>query len=147
MEELKISLFEKRDIDSLVKIEEECFSYPFKAKDFEGLYESDISNVLIAKKGEDVVGYVSFTVILDECQIINFATQSLYRRQGIGKEIMNALFSHCKEKGVTKYFLEVRVSNAPAIALYKSFGFYEVGVSKGHFRAPLEDALLMNLEL
>ena len=144
---MNITLFDKADIDGLVKIESECFSYPFKEKDFLDIYESEISNVLVAKKDGGVVGYVSFTVILDECQIINFATSPLFRRQGIGRKIMNALFSHCKERGVTKYFLEVRASNSPAIALYEGFGFYKVGISKGHFKAPLEDALLMNLEL
>ncbi len=144
---MNITLFDKADIDGLVKIEKECFSYPFKEKDFSDLYESEISNVLVAKTGGDVVGYVSFTVILDECQIINFAVSSPYRRQGIGRKIMDALFSHCEKKGVKKYFLEVRVSNSAAISLYEGFGFYAVGVSKGHFKAPLEDALLMNLEL
>lgn len=147
MEKTDITLFDKNDIEGLVKIEGECFSIPFKEKDFYDLYESDISNVLVAKIGNDVIGYVSFTIILDECQIINFAVSSDYRRQGIGRKIMDALLMLGKEKGVTKYFLEVRVSNASAIALYKNFGFCAVGTSKNHFKLPTEDALLMNLEL
>ena len=103
--------------------------------------------MLVAKIGEDVVGYVSFTVILDECQIINFAVSQEYRRQGIGRKIMDALLSLCKGKNVTKYFLEVRVSNLSAIKLYEGFGFHTVGTSRGHFKMPTEDALLMNLEL
>ncbi|MBQ8145978.1 MAG: ribosomal protein S18-alanine N-acetyltransferase [Clostridia bacterium] len=147
MEDLNITLFDKADIEGLAKIENECFSYPFKEKDFLDLYESEISNVLVAKIGKDIVGYVSFTLIIDECQIINFAVSSPYRRRGIGRKIMDALLLHGREKGITKYFLEVRVSNKSAIALYEGFGFYAVGTSRGHFKAPLEDALLMNLEL
>ena len=147
MDGLQISLFGKEDIPALVEIENESFSTPFKEKDFSDMLESDISDVIVIKLGDTVVGYVSFTVIIDECQIINFATKSEYRRQRIGKKIMDALLEHCKKHGVAKVFLEVRESNIPAISLYEKYGFFKVGVSKGHFSKPREDAVLMNLEL
>lgn len=146
MENLTVSVFDKEDIPSLVKIEEEEFSTPFKEKDFLSIYESDISSVLVAKSEGTILGYVSFTVIIDECQIINFATKNEFKRHGVGKSVMKALIAHCKKLGVTKYFLEVRVSNQAAISLYEKFGFVRVGISKGHFSAPREDAVLMNLE-
>lgn len=147
MENLTVSLFTKEDIPAVASIEREEFSIPFKENDFFELYESEISNVLVAKAGSTVVGYVSFTVILDECQIINFATKNQFKRQGVGKTVMEALISHCEKLGVKKYFLEVRVSNEGAISLYKKYGFVPVGISKNHFSAPREDAVLMNLEL
>ena len=147
MESLELSFFEREDIPSLAEIEREEFSTPFKEKDFEVIYQSDISNVLVAKQGGRVAGYVSFTVIIDECQIINFATKNEFKRQGVGKAVMTALIDHCKKSGVCKYFLEVRVSNIAAIELYKKFGFVPVGISKNHFSLPREDAVLMNLEL
>ena len=147
MENLEISLFEREDIPSLAEIEREEFSTPFKEKDFEIIYESDISNVLVAKQNGKVAGYVSFTVIIDECQIINFATKNEFNRKGVGKAVMTALLEHSRKIGVCKYFLEVRVSNIAAIELYKKFGFVPVGISKNHFSLPREDAVLMNLEL
>jgi len=147
MEILTVSLFEKEDISALVQIEKEEFSTPFKEKDFLDIYDSKISSVLVAKIGGVVAGYVSFTVIIDECQIINFATKNEFKRQGVGKKVMEALLDYGKEHGVTKYFLEVRVSNEGAISLYKKYGFVPVGISKNHFSLPREDAILMNLEL
>ena len=147
MDGIKISLFEKDDIPSLVQIEAEEFSTPFKEKDFVSIYESDISSVLVARLNGTVVGYVSFTVIIDECQIINFATKNGFKRQGVGKSVMSALIEHCEKLGVCKYFLEVRVSNIAATELYKKYGFVPVGISKNHFSQPREDAILMNLEL
>ena len=147
MENLTVSLFEKEDISQLVQIEQEEFSTPFREKDFSDIYESEISNVLVAKVGDRVVGYVSFTVIIDECQIINFATKNEFKRQGVGKKVMEALLDYGKARGVIKYFLEVRVSNEGAISLYKKYGFLPVGISKNHFSQPREDAILMNLEL
>ena len=147
MENLTVSLFEKEDIFALVQIEKEEFSTPFKEKDFLDIYDSEISNVLVARVDGTVVGYVSFTIIIDECQIINFATKNEFKRQGVGKKVMEALLDYGKEHGVIKYFLEVRVSNEGAISLYKKYGFVPVGISKNHFSLPREDAILMNLEL
>ena len=147
MEGLTVSLFEKEDISALVQIEKEEFSTPFKEKDFLDIYESEISSVLVAKVGDVVAGYVSFTVIIDECQIINFATKNEFKRQGVGKKVMEALLDYGKEHDVMKYFLEVRVSNESAISLYRKYGFVPVGISKNHFSQPREDAILMNLEL
>lgn len=146
MDNLTVSLFEKEDIGSIAEIEREAFSTPFKEKDLLDIYESDISSVLVAKHEGTVVGYVSFTIIIDECQIINFATKEEYKRQGVGKSVMSALIEHCKQRGVCKVFLEVRESNAPAISLYEGYGFTRVGISKNHFSAPRENAILMNLE-
>ena len=147
MENLTVSLFEKEDVLALAQIEKEEFSTPFKEKDFLDIYDSEISNVLVARVDGTVVGYVSFTVIIDECQIINFATKNEFKRQGVGKKVMEALLDYGKAKGVTKYFLEVRVTNEGAISLYKKYGFVPVGISKNHFSLPREDAILMNLEL
>ena len=147
MDFLTVSPFEKDDISALVEIENEAFSTPFKEKDFLDIYESEISSVLVAKMGGRVVGYVSFTIIIDECQIINFATKNEFKRQGVGKKVMEALLDHGRTCGVTKYFLEVRQSNEGAISLYKKYGFVPVGISKNHFSQPREDAILMNLEL
>ena len=147
MDSLIISPFERDDIKDLVEIEGEAFSIPFKERDFLDIYDSEISNVLVAKALGKVVGYVSFTVIIDECQIINFATKNEFKRQGVGKRVMEALLAHGKKQGVKKYFLEVRESNYSAIALYEKYGFVPVGISKGHFSAPRENAVLMNLEL
>ena len=145
--DMNISVFEKDDIPALAQIEREEFSIPFREKDFYDIYDSEISSVLVAKKGDTVVGYVSFTIIIDECQIINFATKNEFKRQGVGKSVMEALLAHGEPLGVKKYFLEVRASNQAAISLYEKYGFVRVGISTGHFSLPREDAVLMNLEL
>ena len=144
---LTVSLFTKEDISAIVEIEAEQFSTPFKEKDFLDILNSEISNVLVVKANGVLCGYVSFTVIIDECQIINFATKEEFKRQGVGSFVMQSLFEHCEPQGVIKYFLEVRESNNAAISLYEKYGFVPVGISKNHFSAPRENAILMNLEL
>lgn len=134
-------------IPYLVKIEEDAFSTPFKAKDFEEIIESSISNVLVATQNGIPIGHISYTVILDECQIINVAVSHNMRGQGIGSLIMEHFIMKMRQNGISKVFLEVRASNTVAMGLYEKLGFFSVGVSKNHFSLPTEDAILMNLEL
>ena len=147
MEELIVTPFEEKDIPYLVKIEAACFSTPFKEKDFLDILSSEISNVLVAKRGNFVVGFVSFTMIIDELQIINVAVDPSLQRMGIGNLLMSELIKYGSKKGALKYFLEVRESNVNAIRLYEKHGFVPVGVSKNHFFLPRENAILMNLEV
>ena len=146
MEEINIIPFELCHISQMAEIEKECFSTPFGKEDFEKLYESGISNALVVLTGDRVIGHVSFTVIIDECQIINVCVSSRYRKMGVGSRLMDAFLEHLRKRDVKKIFLEVRESNSPAINLYKKYGFFSVGVSKNHFSLPTENAILMNFE-
>ena len=65
----------------------------------------------------------------------------------MGLAIVQALIKHAKAERLASISLEVRVSNAPAIALYRKVGFAEVGRRKGFYTRPTEDALIMELKL
>lgn len=145
--ELKIELLTKKDAPRVAEIEKECFSVPFKLDDILGYLDSPIWHFFVARNESCVIGYASFTIIVDECQIVNVATDPSHRKIGVGKALLERLISYAKEKGCKKVFLEVRKSNIPAISLYEKYGFKAVGVSKNHYSLPTEDALLMNLEL
>ena len=145
--ELSIEKCTRKDAPCVAKIENECFSKPFKEEDIISYLKSPIWHFLVAKCEGEVVGYVSFTIIIDECQIVNVATSQGYRKMGVGKSLIEELLGYAKKSGVSKVYLEVRESNLPAISLYKKYGFEIVGVSKNHYSQPTEDALLMNLEI
>ena len=66
-----------------------------------------------------------------------------YGRQGIGRKLVQALLEHLIAAGVAALSLEVRVSNAPAIALYEQLGFQIVGCRKKYYVNPREDAYIM----
>lgn len=144
---MKIELLSKKDAPCVAKIEQECFSTPFKESDVLEYLDNPIWHFFVAKNEEKVLGYISFTKILDEIQIVNVATSQEYRKIGVGKALISALLDFAKKNEATKLFLEVRESNIAAISLYRGFGFYEVGISKNHYKEPTENAILMNLEL
>ena len=73
--------------------------------------------------------------------INNIAVSENYRRKGIARALLQKMLSDLS--GADSVTLEVRKSNAAAIALYESFGFERVGERRGFYEKPTEDALLM----
>ena len=134
-------------VDQVAEIEKECFSVPFTKNDILSYLEKDYWHFLIARDSSTVLGYISFTLIVDECNICNVATKGKYRGLGVGSCLVNSAISFVLENGGDKLFLEVRESNEVAIRLYEKFGFLVTGVSKNHYSKPLENAVLMNLFL
>lgn len=141
-----IKEIQKNDAPRVAEIEKECFSTPFSESDILGYLESPIWHFLGAYNGTKLLGYISFTVIIDECQIVNVAVSVDSRKMGIGNLLVLGMLDYTKALGVNKAYLEVRESNIGAISLYKKHGFLPVGVSKNHYSQPTENAILMNLE-
>ena len=86
-------------------------------------------------------------ILLDEGYISNVAVHPDARRQGIGDALIDALAAKAAELELAFLTLEVRESNAPAIALYAKHGFHPVGKRKNYYDAPKEDAVLMTCYL
>jgi ribosomal-protein-alanine N-acetyltransferase len=84
--------------------------------------------------------------VLDQADMMNIAVHPDYRRQGIGRDLVLALSDALKEKGIRGLMLEVRASNAPAIALYEQLGFIQVGLRPNYYRNPKENALILRKE-
>ena len=78
--------------------------------------------------------------------MMNIAVHPDCRRRGIAAALITELVSCLKEGGSRILRLEVRQSNAPAIALYESLGFLQLGLRKNYYRNPKEDALILGKE-
>ena len=133
-------------IPHIAELERTCFSHPWSEELLLQELWNDASAVIVAE-GEDgtVLGYAGVSTVLDEGYIDNVAVASQFRRQGVADELIAALvrFGRAKLAFLT---LEVRASNAPAIALYAKHGFREAGRRKNYYDDPKEDAILMTLE-
>ena len=102
---------------------------------------------LAAERDGAAVGYVGCQTVLDEGYITNVAVSPDCRRQGVARALLDELKARAVQAGLSFVTLEVRASNAPAIALYEGAGFVRVGVRKNFYTAPAEDAVLMTLFL
>lgn len=136
-----ICAMEERHIAGIARLEEMCFSSPWSEKMIGDELNNPCAHYLIAECAGEVLGYVGIHTILDEGYITNIAVDSNCRRMGIASKLLESLIA--EQSDLAFITLEVRESNSPAIALYKNFGFEEVGVRKGYYTKPSEDALLM----
>jgi len=99
--------------------------------------------------GAEPVGYAVLMRVLDEAHILNISVVTGRQRGGLGRRLLDHLADRAREAGAAQLFLEVRPSNAPALALYAGAGFETIGRRKGYYPAQggREDALVMRLPL
>jgi [ribosomal protein S18]-alanine N-acetyltransferase len=135
------------DIPSVVAIETASFTTPWSEASLHGEIDSYGSTARVAVLGDQVVGYVIAKKVLDEAQLLDLAVMQAHRRQGIARMLMEDLIQGLRYNGAAKIYLEVRASNIAAIELYGSFDFATTGVRKGYYNNPVEDAILMALEI
>lgn len=134
-------------IRQIEEIERDCFSRPWTAEQLKSQMR-DAQHEFIAAVGDGrVLGYVGLMYVLDEGYISNVAVHPDARRQGIGDALIDVLAAKAAELELAFLTLEVRESNAPAIALYAKHGFHPVGKRKNYYDAPKEDAVLMTCYL
>lgn len=101
----------------------------------------------MAQSGATIVGYLIGREVGGSGEILNLAVEPAFRRRGIARALLEAGLAALRRRGAGEVFLEVRVSNAAAQALYRQAGFRPVGQRPGYYRSPREDALVLRLEL
>ena len=133
---------QQNDVKVLAELEKRCFTDPWTEQMFSAVLSLPFQYGVIAEEGGQVCGYCCFSALFDEAEILNIAVDTPYRKRGFGAEILKNVFAKMQELGVEKCFLEVRVSNEPAQALYRKFGFEQLAVREKYY-GDGEDALVM----
>ena len=131
------------DIAAVAGLEAQIFSMPWSAKGFaDTLCREDVL-FLVACEAEELLGYVGVYCAADEGEITNVAVVQAARRKGIGRALLDELIGLLAARDIYRIVLEVRVSNEPAIGLYRQRGFQIVGSRKNFYEKPAEDAYVM----
>ena len=134
-------------VSQIAELEKLCFSDPWSEKSIETELSCRLSVWLVALEGEQVVGYVGSQTVIDESDMMNIAVHPDFRRRGIAEALVAELEAALRQRGSRALTLEVRDSNASAIALYEKLGFSQVGLRKNYYRNPKEDARILRKEL
>lgn len=144
---IEIKPYKSEYANQVYEIEKRSFSSPWSESIFEKLNNVPCIRFFVAVENDKIVGYCGLNHVVDESQIINIAVCPDNRNRGIGDMLMNKMIDYALKNSIVILMLEVRQSNVSALSLYKKYGFYEVGVRKGYYKDPLEDAVLMNKDL
>jgi ribosomal-protein-alanine N-acetyltransferase len=133
------------DVARVMEIEKEGFQHPWSRELIERELGHPWSQLLLAEEGPGgpVVGYIVFWVVHDEVHVLNVATALAARRRGVGRALMEAAEDEGRARGCRISTLEVRRSNAPALALYRAIGYRQVGIRPNYYAEEQEDAIVM----
>lgn len=133
-------------VPQVAALEQECFSDPWSQQSVASELDNPLSLWLVWVEDGKVLGYVGSQTVMDETDMMNVAVAPAVRRRGIAKKLIEALVEQLQKQGSHCLSLEVRASNAPAIALYGRLGFREVGRRPNYYRHPKEDGLILRKE-
>ena len=104
-------------------------------------------SAFVSERDGIVSGIVVGRQVLDEAEVLNLAVSEATRRQGEGQALVRRILHGFAELEVSRVFLEVRESNAGAIAFYRGLGFKAIGTRPGYYQDPKESATVMELWL
>ena len=143
---MKYTDMKAEHVSQVAQLEKLCFADPWSEMSIASELQSIWSYWVVAVCDDEVVGYIGSQSSIDESDVMNIAVHPDWRRQGIAEQLIEHLISQLKNRGSQALMLEVRASNAPAIALYEKLGFRQVGLRKNYYRNPKEDALILRKE-
>ncbi|MDZ4674763.1 MAG: ribosomal protein S18-alanine N-acetyltransferase [Gemmatimonadota bacterium] len=134
------------DAPLLGLIERACFADPWTDRSLVEAIGSGQGISLLATNQDGVVGYLLARHAGGSGEILNLAVAPEGRRRGVGRDLLEEALRQLSELEAAQVFLEVRGSNAAALALYQGRGFRIVGSRRGYYRLPEEDALVLRLD-
>jgi len=137
---------DRSHIGQIAELERNCFSTPWTENMLTDALFDPQASFIVAEDGEgNILGYAGLHAVLDEGYIDNVAVEEAARRHGVASALLD-VFCRFGEVNLAFLTLEVRASNAAAIALYQKHGFEQVGLRKNYYTNPREDAIIMTRE-
>lgn len=147
-----IRQFSREDIWGILAIQDKCpQAGRWLEADYFRLAGSRGGMILVAELEtmvpRKVLGFAAFHRIIDEAELLNLVVDPEHQRRGVGKALLEQARQRLLEAGAKKVYLEVRLSNQPALKLYYSVGFALHSLRKDYYRNPQEDAYVLCLTL
>ncbi len=130
-------------IEEIARLEKDCFSSPWSEDGLKSELDNNFARFYVAFLDGKVAGYIGSHNVIGEVYITNVAVFPEFRRNGVGKALIEFLIGEMKSENADFVTLEVRESNLSAISLYEKCGFQKVGKRKDFYEKPREDGVLM----
>ncbi len=141
--DIRISEMAAEDIPEVAALERQTFSVPWSENSFRTSLRLPDTLYLTVRQEGRLAGYCGFLQSSDEADVMNVAVAPEFRNRGVGRRMLQELMERGRGRGVLRYTLEVRQSNAAAIHLYEKLGFVFAGIRKNFYEKPTESAVIM----
>jgi [ribosomal protein S18]-alanine N-acetyltransferase len=128
----------KADVAAVARLHAASFAHPWSEKEILDLLANGAAfgEVATTAGRRKVGGFILSRLAADEAEILTVAVDKAQRGAGLGKRLVERNLTRARAAGAKAMFLEVDAGNAPAIAVYRRFGFEKVGERKGYYRRP-----------
>ncbi|MGQ0586347.1 MAG: ribosomal protein S18-alanine N-acetyltransferase [Gammaproteobacteria bacterium] len=136
-------------LPQVLDIETRAYAFPWTDGIFRDCLKVGYSAWIVTSPSDEVLAYAVMSMAVGEAHVLNLCVEPAYHQQGIGRFLLAHLQQVARAAGMDIMLLEVRKSNAAAIALYQGMGFHKLGVRKSYYpaRDGSEDALLLGYNL
>ncbi|WXG45268.1 MAG: GNAT family N-acetyltransferase [Candidatus Atabeyarchaeum deiterrae] len=147
--------FSVKDLDQVIMINKKCLPENYPSGFFVDIYERYPKSFLVSEymSRKEIVGYIMGRIerglsnfgfrLTRKGHIVSVAVLHEYRKNGIAYDLASRSLEAMHDYGASEYVLEVRMSNTPAVSLYKKMGFTDAKVLRGYY-SDGEDAYLMS---
>jgi ribosomal-protein-alanine N-acetyltransferase len=130
-------------IEEVLDIERGAFPNPWRRSDFEYALDRPNGYAVVAYQSALMVGYAVGFFVRREFHLASLAIRGGLWGRGLGTALLSRIIDSVRERSTAVITLEVRMSNARALALYEKAGFRQIAVREDYYTRPREDALVM----
>ena len=138
-----------RHLDAVLTIELECYEFPWSRGNFIDSLAARHPAQILCGANNDLLGYFVALQGPEEMHLLNLSVAPAAQGRGHAKYMLEALVVLSRALGARQLWLEVRESNVRARAIYRHFGFADVGIRKRYYPAAQgrrEDAVVMRMQ-
>jgi ribosomal-protein-alanine N-acetyltransferase len=138
------------DVDEVLALEQSVFPHPWSRANFVDSLASGYDAWVLREQGGALAGYFLLMYAVDEAHLLDVALAAPRQRAGLGRYLLDRASARARQQGMESMLLEVRPSNLRALAVYRAYGFTEIGRRKGYYPAhegQREDAIVMRMGL
>ncbi len=137
-------LMTEYDLPVVLDIEYRSYEFPWTEGIFHDCLRFGYSSWVI-EMNRRVIGYGVMSLAVQECHILNLCVDPEFQGNGVGRRLLDQLFTIARARKADTAFLEVRPTNTQALSLYLSEGFNEIGTRRNYYPALFgrEDAIIL----
>lgn len=130
---MTVRLWKSADVQTVAEMERRCFQDPWSETELACEHLNPYCHCYLAEEGGQVCGYCCLFVLFEDAEVHNIAVDIPHRKKGVGELLLTTMHEKAKALGAQTCFLEVRESNAAAIALYSKHGYTRYGERKKYY--------------
>lgn len=142
LSEARVRSVEATDLEAIAAIHSQCFAKGWNAGDIRTMLQTPGAGAMVVELGGSLYGFVQFQWAAGEAEIYTLCVAPNYRRQHFGRDLVEGLARHLRERGTTKLHLEVAENNQAARGLYERAGFSVTGLRRNYY-ADGQNAVMM----